>query len=133
MAAKVLPVQAVECPKPDPLVRRRSQMPSLYLIVHPTGRKAWCVRYRFGGRTRKMMLGPYPAIDLPAARDRAREVMRTLSLGRDPGAEKIEAARISRARPADHGLIPSVVDDFLERHVRKHNQPTTVSTPLRSC
>lgn len=100
MTAKVLTVQAVERLKPDPLVRREipdAGMPSLYLIVHPTGRKGWCVRYRFGGRPRKMMLGPYPALDLPAARDRAREAVRTLALGRDPGAEKIEAAKATAA------------------------------------
>ena len=131
MTAKVLTVQAVDKLKPDPLVRREipdAGMPSLYLIIHPTGRKAWCVRYRFGGRTRKMMLGPYPALDLPEARDRARDAVRILSLGRDPGAEKIEAARNVRARPADHDLIVSVVEDFLTRHVRKHNKPTTAAT-----
>lgn len=131
MTAKVLTVQAVEKLKPDPLVRREipdAGMPSLYLIIHPTGRKAWCVRYRFGGRTRKMMLGPYPALDLPDARDRARDAVKVLSLGRDPGAEKIEAAKATRARPADHDLIVSVVEDFLTRHVRKHNKPTTAAT-----
>jgi integrase len=131
MTAKVLTVQAVERLKPDPLVRREipdAGMPSLYLIVHPTGRKGWCVRYRFGGRPRKMMLGPYPALDLPAARDRAREAVRTLALGRDPGAEKIEATKAARSLPADHDLVASVVEDFLERHVRKHNKASTAET-----
>jgi integrase len=131
MTAKVLTVQAVERLKPDPPVRREipdAGMPSLYLIVHPTGRKAWCVRYRFGGRPRKMMLGPYPALDLPTARDRAREAVRILALGRDPGAEKIEAAKAIRSRPADHDLIASVVEDFLERHVRKNNKASTAQT-----
>ena len=95
MTAKVLTVQSVERLNPDPVLRREipdAGMPSLYLVIHPTGRKAWCVRYRFAGRPRKLTLGPYPALDLPTARDRAREAIRTLSLGRDPGASKIEAA-----------------------------------------
>jgi len=80
---EVLSVQAVERLNPDPQVRREipdAGMPSLYLVIHPTGRKAWCVRYRFGGRTRKMTLGPYPALDLATARIRARDAIQTITL-----------------------------------------------------
>src|SRR4051794_106245 len=112
MTAKVLTVQAVERLKPHPQVRREipdAGMPSLYLVIHPTGRKAWCVRYRFGGRTRKMMLGPYPALDLATARSRARDAVQTITLGRDPGAEKVEARRVARTQPADRELIQGAI------------------------
>ena len=134
MTAKVLTVQSVERLKPDPLVRREipdAGMPSLYLVIHPTGRKAWCVRYRFAGRPRKMTLGPYPALDLPAARSRARDAIQALSLGRDPGAEKIEAVKEARQRPADHDLVSGVIEDFLERHVRPKNKARTAETAER--
>src|ERR1700712_5637041 len=117
MTAKVLTVQAVERLKPDPLVRREipdAGMPSLYLVVHPTGRKAWCVRYRFGGRTRKMTLGPYPALDLPTARNRARDAIQIITLGRDRGAEKVEARRTARTQLAERDLISAAVEDLLQ-------------------
>ena len=44
-------------------------LPGLYFIVQPSGARSWAVRYRHGGRPRKHTLGPYPLIDLKAARD----------------------------------------------------------------
>jgi hypothetical protein len=46
----------------------------LYVIVQPTGAKVFAVRYRFGGRTRKLTL--QAGISLSAARREAAAVRR---------------------------------------------------------
>ncbi|HJU18595.1 MAG TPA: integrase arm-type DNA-binding domain-containing protein [Stellaceae bacterium] len=61
----------------------------LYLKVAPTGSKSWQFRFTIAGRTRYAGLGPYPAISLAEAREKA-AAQRILRLqGQDP----IEARR----------------------------------------
>ena len=40
----------------------------LFLIVRPTGSKAWQFRYQFMGREKILSLGQYPAVSLAKAR-----------------------------------------------------------------
>src|SRR5262249_20110271 len=65
-----------------------ANLPGLYLIVQPSGAKSWAVRYRRHGRTRKLTLGAYPAIDLVAARDLGATALRDVAKNRDPGHDK---------------------------------------------
>jgi integrase len=94
-------------------------MSGLYLVVQPSGAKGWAVRYRHQGVSRKHTLGSYPAIDLKAARALAGKALRAVAEGRDPGREKI-LARAAKADSVDH-----LVEEFLERHVRRANRPST--------
>jgi len=51
----------------------------LHLLVAPTGRKSWRLKFRFGGREQLLTFGRSPAISLAdarARRDRAREQLR---------------------------------------------------------
>lgn len=80
-------------------------VPGLYLAVGKSGSKSWVFRYvppkqagtvatRAAGATagrnkpRAMGLGPFPAINLALARDRAREERTKLALGIDPLEER---------------------------------------------
>ena len=56
----------------------------LYLVVAPTGARSWALRYQRHGRRRDMGLGPYPAVGIALARERALAARRTLALGDDP-------------------------------------------------
>ncbi len=116
--AKVLTAVSVEKLKPDPAKRHEvpdGGLPGLYIIIQPSGRKSWAVRYRHGAKTRKLTLSPgYPALGLADARQRAGEELRKASEGADPAGEK----RLRRVVP-DPGrdLVSNVVGDFLKRHV----------------
>ena len=82
-----LTVRSVEAWRP--VVGQRQEVPDgyvrgLYLIVHPTGHKVWAVRYRYGGKTRKHTVGPYPVFGLKDARDAAVKVLRIVTEGKDP-------------------------------------------------
>ena len=68
---------------------RRREIPDalcsgLYLVVQPTGKKGWQVRYRHGGTHRRMTLGTYPVLSLADARARVREALAASMMGRDP-------------------------------------------------
>jgi len=117
-----LTVKTVEAMRPGADRREipDGHMPSLYLIVQPSGARSWAVRYRHHGQSRKHTLGSYPAIDLKAARALAGKALRAVAEGRDPGREKF-LARTAKADSVDH-----VVEEFLERHVRRSNRPRTV-------
>lgn len=111
MVAKVLTMQSVERHKPQPagwLEIPDAALPGFYLVVQPRRAKSRAVRYRFGGKTRKFTIGPYPLFDLSAARAAAREALQMAALGRDPILEKtaaVEAAQMAERRAGGRGGV----------------------------
>lgn len=64
-----------------------SDSQGLHLYVSKTGHKSWRYKYRFGGKERRIVFGPYPEISLKAARELRDDARRDLREGRDPGEE----------------------------------------------
>ena len=132
--AKTLTALDVQNAKP----RRRGSVPvlteisdggckSLRLVIHPTGSKSWIVRYRFGGRTRKLTLGPAVALDkgtpnpkevltLTVARTRAAEAQHQIEQGIDPGAEKL-----AQQKPLATEAFAKVAEDCYAREKVEKN------------
>jgi integrase len=100
-------------------------LPSLYLVVQPSGHKSWAVRYRSQGRPRKYTIGSYPALDLKTARKLASQALRAVAEGRDPGEEKTQARR-----PVPD-TVEAVAERFLEIHCQRVNRPSTVDSTRR--
>jgi integrase len=118
--AKVLTAQSVERLKPHATKRLEIPdrlMPGLYLVIQPSGARSWAVRYRHSGKPRKLTLGGYPALDLAKARERGREALQAVAAGRDPVAEKKEAARRAQEKGAASDLVSAQLDVFIERYV----------------
>jgi integrase len=114
-----LTIRSVEAMKPKP-VRQEvpdSFLPGLYLIQQPSGAKGWAIRYRHHGQSRKLTLGGYPALGLKDARELGAKALRAVAEGRDPAREKI------LARSTKDDSIEHIVEQFLERHVRRSNRP----------
>ena len=42
----------------------------MYLEVMPTGSKYWRLKYRFGGKEKRLAFGVYPDVSLAQARER---------------------------------------------------------------
>lgn len=129
MAARVLTVQAIDRLKPDAARRLEipdATLPGLYFIIQPSGAKSWAIRYRHDGRTRKLTLGSYPALDLAKARTEGRAALQSVSLGQDPVAER----KVVSPLPV-RDLIGSVIDSFIERHVMPRNRPRTAEETIR--
>eukprot|EP01036_Dinobryon_divergens_P002778 gene2778-3652_t len=53
--------------KPSAAVVKLSDGAGLQLWIMPTGAKLWRLAYRFGGKQKKLSIGPYPEIDLRSA------------------------------------------------------------------
>ena len=65
----------------------------LYLEVTPSGSKLWRLKYRFGGREKRLAIGRYPEVGLKSARE-ARDAARSLlATGVDPSVRKKEKKR----------------------------------------
>ena len=95
---------------------------SLYLVVEPSGRKSWLMRFRrLGGKPGKMILGPLDLsgievqgelvigmpLTLAGARQVAAQVHRERALGRDPVAEHKARKHRHQAAAADRAAAHS--------------------------
>jgi integrase len=106
-----------------PAVHRReipdSGCRGLYLVVQPTGRKAWAVRYRHQGVPRKLTLDS--ALSLAAARQAATAALRELERGNDPAALKFDAEAKAEKAAADRAgdTVDNLAARFIEQHAKK--------------
>ena len=85
-----LTVQAIEYLEPG---KARREIPDghtrgLWFVLQPSGAMSWAVRYRMNGKPRKLTLGPYPTLDLKAARHLARVALVKVANGNDPAVER---------------------------------------------
>jgi integrase len=111
----MLTVRTIEAAKPR---AQRYEIPDghgLYLAVMPSGAKSWALRYRFDGRTRRHVLGPWPVLSLAHARQAAGEALRSVRQGADPGAVKRVAAQQDARRRANS--FEQVAADFKARYL----------------
>src|SRR5262245_41276258 len=89
---KMLTDAAVRKAKPNP--NKRVEIHDgrgLYLVIQSSGTKSWAFRYRIGGKSRKLTLGPYPAIDITKARSLCSAAALSTKAGGDPARDHREA------------------------------------------
>nr|WP_089221135.1 integrase arm-type DNA-binding domain-containing protein [Sphingomonas laterariae] len=60
----------------------------LYLFVTTRGFKSWRLKYRFGAKEKRLVIGPYPEISLAKAREARDDARRLLRDHRDPAIEE---------------------------------------------
>jgi integrase len=89
----------------------------LFLILQPSGRKSWAVRYRLAGRPTKLTLGGWPALTLAAARKGASDALHELAQGHDPAAARKAAALTAAAAKAN--TLAAVAAEYLKREGSK--------------
>jgi hypothetical protein len=65
----------------------------LYVEVTPNGARYWRLKYRFGGREKRLALGVYPRVSIAEARERRDSAHRLLRDGGDPSAVRQAAKR----------------------------------------
>jgi integrase len=92
----------------------------LRLVVKPTGRKSWLLRFQLAGRRREMGLGSFPEIGLKKARQEASAKRSQLSDGVDPlAARDIERAaqrEAQRTSEAKQLKFEKLAKDYCEAH-----------------
>jgi integrase len=83
----------------------------LYLEVTAAGGRYWRMKYRFGGKEKRLAFGVYPKVPLKAARERREEARQALDQGQDPSALK-KAAKALAAHEAVN-TFEGVAEDWL--------------------
>ena len=73
----------------------------LYVHVSPVGGKLWRLAYRFGGKSKLLSFGAYPAVSLKMARDNREEAKTFLAKGIDPGEHKKDMKKIAATLAAN--------------------------------
>ncbi|CAG1020901.1 Prophage integrase IntA [Methylococcales bacterium] len=71
--------------KPREKAYKLSDEKSLYLEIMPNGAKYWRMKYRYGGKEKRLAFGVYPEIGLKDARAKRDDARKLLSDGADPG------------------------------------------------
>ncbi|ODU41236.1 integrase arm-type DNA-binding domain-containing protein [uncultured Aquimonas sp.] len=104
---------AIRKAKPADKPQRLFDGGGLYLELSPAGSKLWRLKYRFGGKEKRLALGAYPAVSLAQARERRDEARAQLAQGQDPG-EVRKAARHA-AEFAGSQTFEIVGRDWLKR------------------
>ncbi|WP_238548959.1 Arm DNA-binding domain-containing protein [Dickeya dianthicola] len=79
---------AIRNAKPLDKPYKLSDAQGLYLLIKPNGSKLWHLKYRFGGKEKKLAFGAYPTVSLASARKLREEARTILSAGDDPGVKK---------------------------------------------
>ena len=85
----------------------------LYLEVNPNGARYWRLKYRFGGKEKRLALGVYPRVSIAEARERRDNAQRLLRDGGDPGAVKQAAKR--EAKLAEGNVFRAVAEEWISK------------------
>src|SRR4051794_22842898 len=83
----------------------------LYLVIQSSGAKSWAYRYRVGGKSRKLTLGNFSAIEIEEARALASAASVHVKRGGDPAVER-------RYANAADDSFEVVARQFIKRYSR---------------
>lgn len=78
----------IKAAKPKEKAYKLSDGGGMYLEVFPNGTKSWRLKYRIGGKEKRVVFGVFPTVTLAEARAKRDEAKRVLAAGGDPGQEK---------------------------------------------
>jgi integrase len=110
----------------------------LYLVVQPTGKKSWALRYRTGGKPAKLTLGPLAsepdaaepvlghALTLSEARATATKALNQIKRGIDLAAVRKEEK--TRAREQHSDTVDKAMIEFMLRYKGRKRQGIREST-----
>lgn len=90
---------AIKNAKPSDKTTRLFDGGGMYLEIAPTGGKWWRLKYRYGGKEKRLSLGVYPDVSLKDARQRRDDARKLLANDTDPGENRkaVKAAKSDRA------------------------------------
>jgi len=91
--------------------------------VTDRGSKTFILRYRFGGRRRRLTLGRYQVLSLATARKMALDLLGEANEGEDPS-EK-------RQQEKNAGTFEELAQLYLEMHARPNKKPASIKEDTR--
>jgi integrase len=105
--------------------RKLADERGLYLLVTAGGSKLWRLKYRTGGKEKKLALGAYPAVSLKDARAKRDEARRTTESGQDPAAVKREA-RLAK-QIANANTFAAVAAEYIAKQEAEGKAAVTIA------
>lgn len=91
---------AIRNAKPDGKTARLYDANGLYLELSPAGGRWWRLKYRHGGKEKRISLGTYPDVSLKQAREARDAARKLVAQGIDPSAERRGAKEQAQADAA---------------------------------
>lgn len=110
----MLTVKQIDAAKPKDKAYRLADAGGLFLFVPPSGKKVWRMRYRFDGKEKTLVIGPYPEVSLTEARSKQSDAKMKLLVDVDPGEQKQAVKKQEKKAAAD-----TFSDIFTEWHAHK--------------
>ncbi len=111
--------------KPKAKPYKVSDFDGLYVTVTPSGSRLWHLKYRIGGREKRLSFGAYPSVTLSDARKLKDEARATLAAGSDPGVVKQARKRAERER---RGItFAAQAEAFIDKARREGKASATMS------
>lgn len=112
-----LTATAIRNAKPGKRARRLFDGGGLYLELSPAGGRWWRLKYRHGGKEKRLSLGVYPEVSLAEARERRDAARKMLANGMDPSEQRKADKREIARREADS--FAAVASEWYDRQSRK--------------
>ncbi len=122
-----LSVSRIAPPRQGRLELADQQFPGLSCRVTPDGVKSFALRYRIGGKQRRLTIGRYPIVGLAEARKRARAAQAMVERGIDPAAAKAEAEA-----EAAHNTVAAVVERYVAKRLQRTQTGPGIARMLRA-
>ena len=94
----------------------------LYLEVTPAGGRYWRMKYRHGGKEKRLAFGVYPEVSLKQARELCEASRKVKERGEDPG--EVKKAAKSQAVQEARTTFEAVARDWLEHMAGKWTTET---------
>lgn len=96
MPPMTLTARQVETAKPKEKSYKLFDGGGLYLEVTAKGSRYWRMKYRFGGKEKRLAFGVFPTVTLAEAREMRNQAKKVLAAGGDPGEIKKEEKAIQK-------------------------------------
>jgi integrase len=100
--------------KPEAKAYKMADGGGMYLEVMPSGSKYWRLKYRFGGKEKRLAFGVYPDVSLAQARERRGDARKLLANDIDPGIVK-QAQKASKLELAENSF-EVIAREWFVRH-----------------
>ena len=116
----MLTIKKIDGAKPKDKAYKLADGGGLYLEVMPTGAKYWRLKYRVGGKEKRLAFGVYPEVRPPEAREKAQKARDLIRAGTDPSEQRKATKRA--LEQAGTNTFEAVAREWLEGR-KSHVEP----------
>ena len=107
-----LTVTEIKAFKPKEKSYKKADSKGLYVEVPSNGSKLWRLKYRFGGKEKRLALGSWPEISLAKARELRDDARRKIAEGIDPAMERKKEK--AAAKLGAENTFSAIAEEYIE-------------------